>query len=410
MKQGKIFYGWVIVGAGCVIMAAAMGIVSNCNSLFIKPVSEDLGLSRQSVSMMLSLMSFGSMAASFCAGKIFNETNIVKVMKVSITVMCIAYFLNSTANNIYVLYATHLINGITMCLVTTLPMTFLINNWFRDKVGYALGLASMGSGFGGAIFNSLAGQLMTRLGWRGTYRVLFLFLAVTAVPCVFFLLKLKPEDMGLTPYTENKETVTEVQGEVSGYSFAEVRRMPLFWIICVMAVVIGTCMNGMYTSISPHLQDRGYSLAFSANFLSVCMFVMALCKILLGRIFDRAGVRLAFCWACLTLVFAMTGLLFCRVMPALLLVIIGVGFGCVFGAVVFPLSIPLVFGKKDYRLIMGPLGALISLGGVVGPTLAGKVYDMTGTYQMFYLVSLFIMAAVVLIMFRILPKKEDQFS
>ena len=327
MKQGKVFYGWIIVAAGCVIMAAAMGIVSNCNSLFIKPISEDLGLSRQSVSMMLSLMSFGSMAASFCAGRIFNETNIVKVMKIAITVMCAAYFLNSTAQNIYVLYATHLINGIAMCLVTTLPITFLINNWFHDKVGYALGLASMGSGFGGAIFNSLAGQLMTRLGWRGTYRVLFLFLVLTAVPCVFFLLKLKPSKMGLVPYTEHKEKEAVQTEEVTGYSFAEVRRMPVFWIICVMAVVIGTCMNGMYTSVSPHLQDSGYSLTFSANFMSFCMFVMAFCKILLGKIFDRAGVRLAFCWACLALVFSLAGLLLCRIVPALVLVVIGVGFG-----------------------------------------------------------------------------------
>ncbi|MBR3128117.1 MAG: hypothetical protein IKF35_07680, partial [Solobacterium sp.] len=72
MEKKKIFYGWIIVAAGCVIMAATMGILSNCNSLFIKPISEDLGLSRQAVSAIISLLNFGSMAASFFAGKIFN--------------------------------------------------------------------------------------------------------------------------------------------------------------------------------------------------------------------------------------------------------------------------------------------------------------------------------------------------
>ena len=409
MEKKKPFYGWVIVAAGCVIMATAMGIASNCNSLFIRPVAEELGLSRQSVSMMLSMMSFGSMAASFFAGRIFSETNIVKVMRAAIVVMVVAYFSNSFARDIRMLYATHLINGVAMCLVTVLPVTFLINNWFRDKVGYAMGLASMGSGIGGALFNSLAGQLMTRIGWRMTYRVLAGFILVIAVPCVFFLLKLKPSDMGLEPYTEEGHAEAAVQTEATGYSYAEAKKMPQFWIICVMAVLIGTCMNGMYTSISPHLQDSGYSLSFSANFMSVCMLALAAGKIALGKIFDKAGARIGFCWACFSLVLAMAGLIFCRTAPALILIVIGVAFGCIFGAVVFPLSIPLVFGKKDYRAIMGPYSALISLGGVIGPVLAGRFYDMMGSYNLFYIAALVATALVIAVMFRIMPDKAHQF-
>ena len=409
MEKKKPFYGWVIVAAGCVIMATAMGIASNCNSLFIKPVSEELGLSRQSVSMMLSMMSFGSMGAAFFAGKIFTETNIVKVMRAAIVVMTAAYFSNSLAQNIWMLYATHLINGAAMCLVTVLPITFLINNWFRDKVGYAMGLASMGSGIGGALFNSLAGQLLTRVGWRMTYRILAVFILVIAVPCVFFLLKLTPSEMGLEPYTEETHTETVQETAATGYTYTEARKMPLFWIICAVSVICGIGMNGMYTSVSPHLQDSGYTLAFSANFMSVGMLALAGGKIVLGKIFDRAGARIGFCWACLTLLLSMIGLIFCRIMPALILVIIGIAFGCIFGAVVFPLSIPLVFGKKDYRAIMGPYSALISMGGAFGPVLAGKFYDMTGSYNLFYIIASVITVLVIAVLFRILPDKAHQF-
>ena len=413
MEKKKIFYGWIIVAAGCVIMAATMGILSNCNSLFIKPISEDLGLSRQAVSAIISLLNFGSMAASFFAGRIFNETNIIRIMKAAVIVMVLSCFVSSFATDIRMLYVTFAINGITMCLTTTLPMTFILNNWFKDKVGYALGLASMGSGFGGALFSAIAGQLITRTGWRMTYRILALSILVTAVPCIFLLLRLKPEEMGLEPYREKKESTEQTAGSdepLTGYTFAEARRKPLFWIICVAAVTLGFCMNGMYSSVSANLQDNGYSLAFSANFISICMLVMAACKILLGKVFDRFGVRIGFCWACLWLFLATLGLLLCRIPAALLLIVVGIGFGFIFGAVVFPLSIPLIFGKKDYRSIMGPYASLISMGGVFGPVIFGRVYDMTGSYNPAYIFNLIAVGAVILIMFRLLPNRNDQFS
>ncbi len=412
MKKEKMFYGWLIVAAGCVVMATTMGIVYNCNSLFIKPISEDLGISRQSVSTMQSLMNLGTMLASAFAGRIFKEDNIVKVMKAAIVVMVVCYFANGFAQNIWMLYVTHIINGVAECLVTTLPLTFLINNWFRDKVGLALGLTSMGSGFGGALFNALAGQLITAYGWRMTYRILAGFILLLAVPCIFFVLKLTPEEKGLKPYTDPlrpgaKEAAP--RGEDTGITYAEARRSHKFWLLCVLVVLTGISMNTMYGSVSPHLQDSGYSLAFSANFVSLGMLVLAGGKILLGRIFDSAGVRIAFELACISLLFALVGLYFCRFLPALLLVLFGNTFGCIFGAVVLPLTIPAVFGKKDYRAIMGPLAALLSLGGVIGPIFSGRIYDMYGSYNPAYIIAGIILIGVILILWKILPDKEHQY-
>lgn len=411
MKK-KIFYGWIIVGACCLIMAATMGIITNCNSLFIRPVSEELGVSRQSVSLMVSLQSFGTMLSSLFAGRIFNGRNTVKVMKAAIIVMTVFYFLNSFAKSIWLLYVTYLVNGVMLALVTTLPISFLINSWFMDKTGYALGLASMGSGIGGAVFNSLAGHIMQGAGWRNTYRILALFILLVAVPCIFLVLKLEPSQMGLKPYMENreKENMPKQAGELQGYTFREARKTHLFWILCVLAVVIGICLNSMYTTVSPHLQDKGYSLVFSANILSACMLVMAVGKILTGRIFDRFGAKTGFFFACLALTAATAGMRFCTFRPALALIIAGVGFGCIFGAVVYPLSVPLVFGKKDYRRIIGPCSALFSFGGIIGPLFAGKIYDLTGAYDLCYTIDIIVMLAVIAVILKVLPSRDRQFS
>ncbi|MBR2806911.1 MAG: MFS transporter, partial [Oscillospiraceae bacterium] len=233
MEKKKIYYGWITVAGCTMIMATAMGIVFNCASLFIKPIAEDLGYSRSAVQMISTVFNIGNMAVSFLAGKIFTENNIVKLMKVSILVMVCCYFMNSMVSSIYLFYLIALINSVCMTLLTTMPISFIINNWFYEKGGLALGLASMGSGIGSAIFSALSGVWLTTMGWRNTYRLLALFVAVIAIPAVFFLVKLRPQDMGLEPYGKKAEGQQAVQN--TGMSAKEVRKKPVFWILVVIA-------------------------------------------------------------------------------------------------------------------------------------------------------------------------------
>lgn len=154
------------------------------------------------------------------------------------------------------------------------------------------------------MFNALAGIWIEAYGWRATYRILTAVILALAIPCVYFVIKRRPEEKGCTPYEKrgkdnNTKTEKEYRDELhrdmtSGVTFEQARRTKFFRIFCGCAIGLGMCMNGMYYSISPRLQDLGYSISFSANFLAVGMFVMAAGQILLGKIFDKQGVRSAF--------------------------------------------------------------------------------------------------------------------
>ena len=68
-RTSNIFYGWWVVLAGFVIMGLCVGIVSNCASQFIKPIAEEYGWSRASVSTINTIFSGCYMVISFMAGK-----------------------------------------------------------------------------------------------------------------------------------------------------------------------------------------------------------------------------------------------------------------------------------------------------------------------------------------------------
>lgn len=396
-----------------------MGIISNCASLFIKPISDDLGVSRRAVSSTISVLSIGAMITSLFAGRLFNDHNIVSIMRVAIIVMTICFFCNSLFTDIQAFYITAAINGICQVMLTTMPITFILNNWFKTDVGTALGLASMGSGIGGALFNALAGIWIEAYGWRATYRILTAVILALAIPCVYFVIKRRPEEKGCTPYEKrgkdnNTKTEKEYRDELhrdmnSGVTFEQARRTKFFRIFCGCAIGLGMCMNGMYYSISPRLQDLGYSISFSANFLAIGMFVMAAGQILLGKIFDKQVVRSAFTLANLCLLASQIGLLIAGKTPfGFILVFAGLLFGVVYGTVCIPLVIPLIFGKRDYKAIMGFLAAMVSFGGALGPIFAGAIYDSCGSYNPAYVIFSVIMAIIILRTYAQLPDKAHQ--
>ena len=183
-KTGGKFYGWYIVLAGMVIFSAIMGIIGNCISLFLVPVCRDLGFSRKAMGANQTII-FGCTALfSFFAGKFFETFNSKRVLQVCGILAGVAYFSYSFATKLWQFYLLSTLCGFCFAAMTIVPMSMIINNWFHQKSGVALGISFMGSGVGGMVFNFIAGGCMEAFGWRAAYRILaglMLLLVLTAL-------------------------------------------------------------------------------------------------------------------------------------------------------------------------------------------------------------------------------------
>ena len=379
-RRGGLFYGWVIVFAGCLIMASVMGIVYNCFSQFIKPVCADLGFTRQAMSFNQTLISLIQVAVGFVWGGILSRVRVKPLMLFWAVVGPAAFFCYSFANNIWLFYVISAVMSLTMSMLTLLPLSYMISNWFVEKKGLATGICFMGSGIGGMVLNPLLQRWLDQFGWRMSFRILAVIMAVCAIPCVLMMVE-RPEKKGLRALGADKLPQTEgTAAEAEGETMAHARGTVRYWVLATSVLLISAGCSSLVMTLSPHLTDSGYSAAFAAGMVSVSMGAMAVGKMLLGWLYDVLGSKRASLLSVLCGFLGLLGMIFCRVTPALGLIILGVGLGCAFGTVGPPIVVMNVFGKRDYSAIVGVFISFVNIGGAIAPTVNGTVYDLAGSY------------------------------
>ena len=133
--------------------------------------------------------------------------------------------------------------------------------------------------------------------------------------------------------------------------------------------------------IVPHGIDLGLAPATAVTVLSLIGGSSIVGRILLGSTFDRIGAKRSL-GACFLLLLATLILLRLSTDPRLLFVfapIYGIAHGGFF-AIASP-SVAHYFGMRSHGMIFGFVLFFGTLGGTVGPLLSGRIFDVTGSYD-----------------------------
>jgi MFS family permease len=370
----------VIVIAGMATISMALGLIANSFSIFIVPISAELGFTRSQMSANQTIFAAGMMLVSLFWGAIFSKFRLKRLMGIAAAVSCAGYFLYSVAHALWAFYAISIVLSVTMALLGWMPFTVIIGNWFTKKRGLALGLTFMGSGIGGMIFNSLGGYLIASVGWRSTVMIYSLLLTLVMLPVVLFVVRIKPQDVGLAPYGGEDDQVLAAEAEAGGLTLREAARGGRFYLIAVSVAVLGFAMNSLNATIAPHMQALNYSSVFAANVAAAYMAALAIGKFSLGALSDKLGTRAACALSLGTLFAAFLFMIFARFSLVVPLLVLCAGLGNSFGSVAYPLITRTVYGERDYAAITGIVSSLNSLGSAVGPAVCGVIFDASGSY------------------------------
>jgi len=389
----EIHYGWIIVFSGFIIMAAALGIVYNCASLFIKPISQDLGFTRTQANAIFTIRAICQVIAFLFGARLFKKIRIKRLLQLVTVILSVSFFSYSFMDGLISFYFITFVASMSVALISILPLSIIISNWFYDKRGLAIGVAFMGSGVGGMFFNSLTGYLIANQGWRTTYQVLGIIMFIMIAPITFFVIKTYPRDKGLKPYGSEDATKEKDNKKLAnkGLMFKEAIGTLRFWVLAISSILVMLGINTIMATTGPHLADKGYSITFSANVIALSMGSLAIGKVILGRLFDNLGSRWAVTVSALAGLLAIIGLLFANLNIALVAIVIGTGMGAAYGSIATTMVTVDMYGRKDYGSIFGLLSALGSTGAIIGPVLFGYLYDTTGSYNSSFMIAIGLM-------------------
>ena len=384
-----IFYGWVIVAAGSIILRLEFG-SQYSYGVFFPELCGEFGWTRAMVSGAYSLFFLWHGVIQFVSGSLNDRHGPRLMLMISILALGSGYALMSIVNaawQLYVFYGVILGTGLGFGF---LPVTSTVSRWFVKGRGTALGLTVAGIGAGTLALAPLAQFLIFEFDWRTSYLILAGLLVVIALP-VSRLMRLDPSEKGLLPYgmgeMEGESKQNNSPGSIMDFTLKQAIRTGAFWVLFAMNMFLVLPVQMVMVHLKAYAVDFGVAEMTAATALGLVGGASIAGRIVLGSLSDRIGRKASLFIAYLLMAIAMLWLLQAR-QPwqfYLFSAIFGFGYGsCV---PLFPAVVGDWFGTKFHGRIFGMLAIGAGIGGAAGPLLAGYTFDITGSYNIAIIVS-----------------------
>ena len=390
----RFFYGWLIVGVLFFISIIDGGFTYTF-STFLKPLTQEFGWSRAETATAFSLYLLVAGLVLPAWGWLIDHVGARWVFLLSALIDGVALLLLSAVSSLSGFYTLYLLLGVGLAGIGPMPVGKVITQWFVDKRGLAMGIALVGASGGGLVLVPLCGFLIAEFSWRVGYQVLAGLSLFGMLPLVWFFVVNTPQEKGLKPLGQDSSTVRhtllgpEPEQDVRDWTLRQALSTSTFWRLGA-AFCLGLMAGGaVHAHQVAFFQDAGYSLEFASTITGISLGMSMAGRFLAGWVSEHIRHPHAILAGCLVMQAIGIGvLLFLDSLGfwalTLFVSLFGLGYGGMI--VLWPLIVGHDFGRQAFGAIAGVLGTLgLSIGGALGPIIAGVLYDNTGSYDWAFL-------------------------
>ncbi len=395
-KQGLTFRHAMVVAAGMLITFGPCALVYNVWSIFVVPVSSELGVASSQFTFFITLTYLVGGLTAPLAGNLLQRADLRIVLSASVVLVFAGLFGCSFWEDILLFYLSGVIVGLGIVSLMFLAIPTLINRWFTEKTGFFIGLCFAMSGVGGAVWSLVGGVIIDAFSWRAAYLAfsliaLFLGLFASAV-----LIRSYPRDVGLLPFGASVSGDECSSGGCADHGKQDVRqwgvparsmfRSPVFFFLVISMGLFNalTVSVNLYATYIYHLGDIGMAgitpggAAIMASTVASCLMAVSACgKILLGSLSDKS-LTAALSLACLA--GAVSILCMWQGCASSAVVVVGGALGGLLYAAIDALSPSVtrqIVGPRDYTIIYSRVAIVVNLAGAFAATAFAAVADVS---------------------------------
>lgn len=385
MASSRIFYGWWVTAAFCVMVFTSAG-VRHAIGPFLIPMTTDLGVDRASFSLVVALGLFlygafmpwvGSLADRLGSRVVASSGTVLLAVALALTAYC------RTLWQLALVYGALMALG--MAATGPVAANAVVTRWFVRRRGTAVSVLGSAAMTGMSLLVPLVAWLILTVGWRGTYLFIAGAVLVLMLPLCLWVVRDSPESMGLAPDGEGPALAGPATVRAERTPVRTALRTVAFWQLCATFFTCGFSMSLLSAHGVPMLTDHGYSPLFASWVIGALGASSIVFTLMLGTASDRFGRRpvLGAIYLGRALVFA--GLFLIRDGHLAILGVAAVGGLTLAGSMSMTSALTAdIYGRFSVGTILGVIFLVHQAGAAIGSWLGGVLFEVTGGYGAAY--------------------------
>jgi MFS family permease len=357
----------VVVWATFVCLALIFG-VSYSFAAFFESFAVEFSAQRADVSWIFGLSGFVYFVMGAGGGMLADRFGPRIVCSAGMALIALGLLATSWATSLFAVYLSYgLLVGLGIALVYT-PSIASVQPWFTTRRGLAGGIASSGVGAGTLLVPVLVAMAIGPMPWREAMQVLALGVLVLGLLAAALLRR--------APAAPSSGS----GGSASGLSLRETLRSPTFRWLYLATVLASPVMFIPFAHVSASARDLGLGEAFAVGLVGLIGVGSLVGRFAIGLLADRLG--RAQTLVLMQLSMGASYVLWGAAGGQGLLVVFALWFGLSYGSIVslLPAICMDYFGGKSVASVVGTLYSGAAFGNLLGPVLAGAVFDHSGHY------------------------------
>jgi MFS family permease len=408
-KHRDVFYGWTIVSISFVTLTISFGIWYSFSVFFVAILGE-FGWTRASTAGIFSIFMLVHSAAALAVGPLMDRFGPRLVIPIGSIVSAFGLVLTSRIDSLWQFYLAYgFVTAAGLCTTGFVSHSIFLPRWFNRKRGFAIGIAMAGVGLGMLVLVPISQWLISSSGWRIAYCALGGLLLVTVVPLNLVFQRRSPVDIGDIPDGRGQSSGNMLaavssagpQWESSSQdrTLRRVLKYDRFWFLLFVYFATPMVTQGPLVHQVAHMVDKGYSSSTGAFILGLTGITGSVGKILFGYFSDRVGRERALAMGMGCAFFGISSLMFLErgdvLLPYAYAFLFGLGYGSV--APIYPSRAADLFEGPQFGRIFSLLAIAGGIGGGVGTWLYGRIYDITASYRISFIMILITIVLIVIV-------------
>ena len=371
----------------------AAGVGSFIVPLFFKPLTDEMGWSLTLLTGVFTTQALAHAAVSPIMGPLLDKLGARPIIVFGAIIGGTGMVMLTQVQTIWqfwMLYAA--VGALGLHEMSGITSSVMVAKWFVRKRGKALAASTLGNPLGGAVMATVVGLLIASIGWRSTMGVLGVLLMVVMVPTALIFVRRQPEDFGLLP-----------DGDVAGdgvapassraarteesWTVKEALRTRSLWFLVVALNMSQLAITATTFHLVPYLTlQLGISTAAAGLILTFRLLASICGRVVWGFATDRFPMHLCLGVGCLSRSIG-PALMVLLPFPMNILAMVAVNVPGSGFQVLQPVAFANYYGRRHSGAIQGITRPLLVAGSLIGPLALSYVFDITGTFNVVFLIS-----------------------